>query len=80
MDSKSLAIFLQSNDLNPETLRTEVKRVLKQIDFSTNTYTSLLASTLRILMKPAQSKKELAIRQDLDFWIEVLRFIPRMPY
>jgi len=62
MDAKSLAIFLQTNDLYPEALRGEVRRVLKQIDFSTNTYTSLLTSTLRILMKPAQSKKDLAIR------------------
>ena len=32
------------------------------------------------MMKPASTRKDLAVRKNLNFWIESLRFVPRLPY
>lgn len=55
-------------------------RVLSQSDFSVNSYTGLIESSFRIMMLPKESRKQLAVRQDLNFWIEVFRFVPRLPF
>ncbi len=67
-------------DLEPANLRKEVSRVLNQADFSVSTYTGLVESSFRIMMKPAESRKTLAVRDNLNFWIEIFRFVPRLPY
>ena len=94
LDDKSLAHLLrmqvmQSKGLpedfiSPNLLRKHVLRVLSQENFETKNYTIILKTTFDLMSRPEFNKdvvrKELPVREDLDFWVKVCMYIPRLEF
>ena len=64
---------------NATALRNLVLKVLSQQNFECKYFTIILGQTFTLLSSPVHQpgvqRRELAVRQDLQFWVECARFI-----
>lgn len=70
---------MQLDVLAADAVRLQVLRVLSQQNFEVNEYTAILSRCLRLFMR-GDSKKDLEVRKDLPFWIEALKYVPRLAF
>lgn len=59
-------------------------RVLNQQNFSVKNYLAIVTSAFDLMQKPYHNqgvqRKHLPVRDDLDFWVNVVMFVPRIEF
>lgn len=70
--------------VSPETLRNAALKVFNQQNFTTQNYITIMKA-LYILMShsdfnPGVERKDLPLRENLNFWVDCVMFIPRLPF
>ena len=70
--------------LSDELIRTHIKRVLAQQNFTVQNYITIVGTSFQIMSKPEHNRgverKELPCRHDLDFWVDIVRYVPRLQF
>ena len=94
LDDKALAQLLQmhvkqhkglpEDFMSPKVIRENVLRVLSQENFHTNNFVTIFKSTFELLtmpkFNPGVERRDLPVRQDLNFWVQVSMYIPRVEF
>ena len=69
---------------NPTALRNLVLRVLHQQNFESKYYSIILGQTFNLMThephNPGKLRRDLPVRLDLHFWVECVRYIPRLSF
>ena len=75
---------LPEDFLSPKAIRESVLRVLSQENFHSKNYVAIFRYTFELLtmpqFNPGVERRELPVRQDLEFWVQVSMFIPRLEF
>ena len=70
--------------LSPDLIRQQIERVFKQQNFSVQNFTTILGAAFDIMSRPEHNvgieRKELPCREDLDFWVTCVTYIPRLRF
>ena len=70
--------------LSPRAIRESVLRVLSQENFHSKNYVAIFRYTFELLtmpqFNPGVERRELPVRQDLEFWVQVSMYIPRLEF
>ena len=75
---------LPEDFLSPKAIRESVLRVLSQENFHSKNYVAIFRYTFELLtmpqFNPGVERRELPVRQDLEFWVQVSMYIPRLEF
>ena len=75
---------LPEDFLSPKAIRESVLRVLSQENFHSKNYVAIFRYTFELLtmpqFNPGVERRDLPVRQDLEFWVQVSMYIPRLEF
>ena len=75
---------LPEDFLSSRAIRESVLRVLSQENFHSKNYVAIFRYTFELLtmpqFNPGVERRELPVRQDLEFWVQVSMYIPRLEF
>jgi len=94
MDARTLGYLLKIQSgkqgklfLSFEQVRQSVTKVLNKKDFGANTYVEILENCVKIGLDQLRvdgteidERKNLQVREDLQFWLDTLKYVPRLDY
>ena len=94
MDARTLGYLLKIQSgkqgklfLSFEQVRQAVTKVLNKKDFGANTYVEILENCVKIGLDQLRvdgteidERKNLQVREDLQFWLDTLKYVPRLDY